>query len=83
MDKWDKLRTLVKWLSQGRTIEVDNVAYAVNDKEDILHMVSEDVGVPLPTLGHVWRLVSKIPEEKWQIMVGEIMHTELLQKLTT
>lgn len=75
--KWDKLRILIEWLEQGRTLELEGDSYGISESGDILHMYCEDKGVPIPTLYHIFKLVDKIDDNKIFSMSGEIVMTEI------
>ena len=77
IDKWNKLRILIQWLEQGRVLDIDNVTYGLSEDGDILHMFSEDRGIPLPSLTHIWKLIEKIDEYKFFSMSSEVALTNM------
>jgi hypothetical protein len=76
-DKWNKLRILIQWLEQGRELELEDVSYSISKDGDILRMFTEDKGVPLPALSHIWNLVGKISDDKIFLMSSEVTLTNI------
>ena len=76
-DKWNSLRILIQWLEQGRTLELNDINYGISEEGNILHMYTEDSGVELPTLNHIWKLIEKIPEDRLFIMSSEVALTKM------
>lgn len=77
VDKWNKLRILIKWLEQGRELEIEDVKYGISEDGNILRMFSQDKGVELPTLSHVWDLIEKISDDKLFLMSSETALTNI------
>lgn len=79
-DKWNSLRILIQWLEQGRILEIDDVKYGISDDGNILRMFTEDNGVELPSLFHIWKLVESIPFDNLFIMSSEVALTKMNQE---
>ena len=82
IDKYKKLITLIKWLEQGRILEIDDVEYGISEEGNIIRMYSDEKGVELPTLNHIWSLLNKISDDKFFIMNGEIVLTDINNRRT-
>ena len=81
MDKWDKLRTLIQWLEQGRVLELSNGdRFAISEKGDVIHLINEDSGVELPYLKSYWGLIKKIPNDELFLMASEVALTKMKSK---
>ena len=82
--KWNNIRILTEWLEQGRELELEGVRYGISKEGDILRMFSENEGVPLPTLNHIWNLLEKISFEEFFIMSSETALTKMnLEKVNS
>ena len=78
---WNRVASIAKKigkrLEQGRTLELEDVSYGIAENGDILHMYSEDSGVPLPSLSRIWNLIEKLDDSRIFIMSGEVALTKM------
>ena len=79
-DKWNSLRILIQWLEQGRILEIDDVKYGISEHGNIIRMFTEENGVELPSMYHIWKLVESIPFDKLFIMSSEVALTKMNQE---